>query len=82
MLYDGSMDVKRVAETTASEHHDTMRTRTHRMNDYFYETQLYSKSVREQNLIFSERYRSRHYISELAKIMKENEGREIKTHVQ
>ena len=79
VLYDANPATKLKAEKAIKEHADFIRVRTHKMSDYFYETQLYSKTLKEKNVLYSEQYRDRDHIIKLAKMMKENEEKKKKS---
>ena len=68
ILFDGNMEVKRAAEKTAKDSFETIRLRTFRVKDYFNESQLFKKAVKQQSPIIDEDLRNRKFVEELIQI--------------
>ena len=53
-MFDGNLDAKKSVEETASNSFETIRYRSYRVKDFFNDTQLFKKAVRQQSPILEE----------------------------
>jgi len=68
-LFDGNLEVKKSVEETASSSFETIRYRSYRVKDFFNDTQLFKKAVRQQSPILEEGNKNRRFVKELLEIL-------------
>lgn len=68
-MFDGSPYIKRIAETQAREDFETLRARSHRVEDFFSEAILHKKAARQRSTVTNDELRNTQYVKELATLL-------------